>query len=286
MTSAWPPCRTRCHEAGPLTREERREVADHAELGCAMLAGSGDELLETAAEIAFTHHERYDGTGYPRGLRATRSRSAGGSWRSPTRSTRSPPSASTGPRARSSALWRRCAPSAVASSIGTSSTRSSSGSTTAVAILAALPAAPSERTEPVTLTEDAPMTLQAAAATLSVSPAGCAAGPTRDGSPRSAPPAGTAASRSRPSAGWPTSAACAPTSAPSSRPTPRFRCSPRTLRRARPPARGRRRRRVYRDGPPGWFASDAAARTCATGSRSSAECVSGAYGGALQASER
>jgi excisionase family DNA binding protein len=33
-----------------------------------MLAGSGVELLETAAEIACTHHERWDGGGYPRGL--------------------------------------------------------------------------------------------------------------------------------------------------------------------------------------------------------------------------
>ncbi len=33
-----------------------------------MLAGSGVELLDTAAEIAFTHHERFDGAGYPRGL--------------------------------------------------------------------------------------------------------------------------------------------------------------------------------------------------------------------------
>ena len=33
-----------------------------------MLAGSGVELLDTAAEIALTHHERLDGAGYPRGL--------------------------------------------------------------------------------------------------------------------------------------------------------------------------------------------------------------------------
>src|SRR3954453_2978466 len=56
------------NKPGPLTAEERRELQDHAELGCAMLAGSGVELLDTAAEIAHTHHERYDGGGYPRGL--------------------------------------------------------------------------------------------------------------------------------------------------------------------------------------------------------------------------
>src|SRR5262245_14005379 len=53
---------------GPLTADERREISEHAELGQAMLAGSGVELLETAAEIALTHHERWDGAGYPRGL--------------------------------------------------------------------------------------------------------------------------------------------------------------------------------------------------------------------------
>jgi HD-GYP domain-containing protein (c-di-GMP phosphodiesterase class II) len=33
-----------------------------------MLAGSDDETLQLAAIIAWTHHERIDGTGYPRGL--------------------------------------------------------------------------------------------------------------------------------------------------------------------------------------------------------------------------
>jgi excisionase family DNA binding protein len=53
---------------GPLTPSERRELEEHPALGHAMLAGSGVILLETAAVIALTHHERYDGTGYPRGL--------------------------------------------------------------------------------------------------------------------------------------------------------------------------------------------------------------------------
>jgi excisionase family DNA binding protein len=55
-------------EPGPLTPNERRELEGHPALGHAMLAGSGVELLDTAAEIAFTHHERFDGAGYPRGL--------------------------------------------------------------------------------------------------------------------------------------------------------------------------------------------------------------------------
>jgi putative two-component system response regulator len=53
---------------GALTLEEREEMQRHAELGRNLLSGSGDELLELAAEIAWTHHERYDGSGYPRGL--------------------------------------------------------------------------------------------------------------------------------------------------------------------------------------------------------------------------
>jgi putative two-component system response regulator len=53
---------------GPLTYRERRAVERHAAVGHDLLAGSGNELLETAATIAWTHHERWDGTGYPRRL--------------------------------------------------------------------------------------------------------------------------------------------------------------------------------------------------------------------------
>lgn len=51
-----------------LTDEERREMERHAELGYELLAGSGNDLLDLAATIAYTHHERWDGSGYPRGL--------------------------------------------------------------------------------------------------------------------------------------------------------------------------------------------------------------------------
>jgi diguanylate cyclase (GGDEF)-like protein len=53
---------------GPLTTAERRVLEGHAAIGHRMLSGSGSQLLELAATIAWTHHERYDGTGYPRGL--------------------------------------------------------------------------------------------------------------------------------------------------------------------------------------------------------------------------
>ncbi len=51
----------------PLSPEERREMQDHTSLGRAMLSGSGAELLETASLIAWSHHERFDGGGYPCG---------------------------------------------------------------------------------------------------------------------------------------------------------------------------------------------------------------------------
>jgi putative two-component system response regulator len=53
---------------GVLTAEERATMQAHAETGHRLLRGSGIELLDVAATIAWTHHERYDGRGYPRGL--------------------------------------------------------------------------------------------------------------------------------------------------------------------------------------------------------------------------
>ena len=52
---------------GPLSPEERREMQDHTSLGRAMLADSGTELLDTASVIAWSHHEHFDGGGYPCG---------------------------------------------------------------------------------------------------------------------------------------------------------------------------------------------------------------------------
>ncbi|HMJ00166.1 MAG TPA: HD domain-containing phosphohydrolase [Gaiellaceae bacterium] len=53
---------------GPLDAEEREVVQTHAEIGYRMLTGSGGEMLELAASIAWTHHEHFDGGGYPRGI--------------------------------------------------------------------------------------------------------------------------------------------------------------------------------------------------------------------------
>jgi PAS domain S-box-containing protein len=54
---------------GPLTPPEREEMERHAEIGHEILSGSESELLQMAARIALTHHEWFDGTGYPQGLR-------------------------------------------------------------------------------------------------------------------------------------------------------------------------------------------------------------------------
>lgn len=56
---------------GPLSPRERALVERHPEIGYEILAGPGDEVFEMAASVALTHHERIDGTGYPRGLRGT-----------------------------------------------------------------------------------------------------------------------------------------------------------------------------------------------------------------------
>jgi PAS domain S-box-containing protein len=53
---------------GPLTTKERKEMERHTVVGHEILAGSQSQLLQIAAAIALTHHEHFDGTGYPRGL--------------------------------------------------------------------------------------------------------------------------------------------------------------------------------------------------------------------------
>jgi len=53
---------------GLLTADERAIMQTHTRIGCEILKGSGSHYLRLAAEIALYHHERFDGTGYPRGL--------------------------------------------------------------------------------------------------------------------------------------------------------------------------------------------------------------------------
>lgn len=54
---------------GIFTPEDRRIMERHARIGHDLLSGSGTPLLDLAASIALHHHEKVDGTGYPRGLR-------------------------------------------------------------------------------------------------------------------------------------------------------------------------------------------------------------------------
>lgn len=55
---------------GPLTAEERQVIMEHPGIGYSILHNEAmDELTEMAAQIAYCHHEKWDGSGYPRGLR-------------------------------------------------------------------------------------------------------------------------------------------------------------------------------------------------------------------------
>ena len=53
---------------GSLSPDEYAAMQRHAQIGYQLLAGSTSELLRVAADIALTHHEWWDGSGYPRGL--------------------------------------------------------------------------------------------------------------------------------------------------------------------------------------------------------------------------
>jgi PAS domain S-box-containing protein len=53
---------------GPLTAEERTEMERHTVVGHHIFAHFESELSRLAAVIALTHHERFDGSGYPNGL--------------------------------------------------------------------------------------------------------------------------------------------------------------------------------------------------------------------------
>ncbi len=52
-----------------LSAEEEQALRGHTEIGHKLLEPSTSEYLKMGAEIALYHHERYDGGGYPRGLK-------------------------------------------------------------------------------------------------------------------------------------------------------------------------------------------------------------------------
>lgn len=56
------------HKPGLLTPEERKTMEAHAVIGAHILKESTIPVVRQAAVVALTHHEKWDGTGYPRGL--------------------------------------------------------------------------------------------------------------------------------------------------------------------------------------------------------------------------
>ncbi len=57
------------NKPGPHTEEERTLMQRHAEIGARLLGESRRPLLKMAAQVALDHHENWDGSGYPRGLK-------------------------------------------------------------------------------------------------------------------------------------------------------------------------------------------------------------------------
>ncbi|MCF8027488.1 MAG: response regulator [Desulfobacteraceae bacterium] len=54
---------------GRLTAEEFETIKTHTTIGASILGESRADVLKTAHEIALNHHEKWDGSGYPRGLK-------------------------------------------------------------------------------------------------------------------------------------------------------------------------------------------------------------------------
>jgi len=54
---------------GKFEPHEWEVMKTHAKIGATILEGGGSELLELARVIALTHHEKWDGSGYPNGLK-------------------------------------------------------------------------------------------------------------------------------------------------------------------------------------------------------------------------
>ena len=55
-------------KAGPLSPEEFEMMKQHTIIGARILSGSQHPILKLAEVLAVTHHERWDGKGYPHGL--------------------------------------------------------------------------------------------------------------------------------------------------------------------------------------------------------------------------
>ena len=56
---------------GKLDKDEWEIMQTHVQIGADILSSGDSILMNTAAEIALTHHEKWDGTGYPNRLKGT-----------------------------------------------------------------------------------------------------------------------------------------------------------------------------------------------------------------------
>ena len=54
---------------GKLTPEEFEVMKGHSKIGYELLKDSRSEIMRAGAEVAISHHEKFDGTGYPHGLK-------------------------------------------------------------------------------------------------------------------------------------------------------------------------------------------------------------------------
>lgn len=54
---------------GELSPEENEIIKTHTTIGAKILSGSAFPMIQMSATIALYHHERWNGTGYPKGLR-------------------------------------------------------------------------------------------------------------------------------------------------------------------------------------------------------------------------
>lgn len=59
------------NKPGKLTPEEFEEMKTHATIGYELLNKSSREILKASAIVAHEHHEKWDGSGYPRGLKGS-----------------------------------------------------------------------------------------------------------------------------------------------------------------------------------------------------------------------
>lgn len=56
-------------KTGKLSDIERKIMQKHSLIGADLLSGGNSDIIRMAERIAWTHHERWDGTGYPRGIK-------------------------------------------------------------------------------------------------------------------------------------------------------------------------------------------------------------------------